>query len=242
MIIEEKEGQPHEAGEDGEAEHDDLAPLAHLPQLPHVGIGQSGPEAPGHAHQRRKTGQAGGGAYHQRRPGKGHQDAEDVHAPGQLLENEDGHDDGEEGGELVEHVGVGDADMTDGPEVGDQPRGAEGAALEKGEPAPGMDTKALAGPEKHDRGKRRRHQIAEEGLLHHRHVTAQPHEQRHDREEKRRQEDTEYPPDGLITFCRRTVHNTAMVFFFPPTVNTGGFPVDKMQEYPCHPGKKVINI
>ena len=90
--------------------------------------------------------------------------------------------------------------VSNGPEVADQPGGAEGAALEKGGRAAGMDAEALPGAEEDRGGHCRRHQISEERLLHHGEIPAQTHEQRHEGEEKRRQEDTQYPPYGLILF------------------------------------------
>ena len=106
------------------------------------------------------------GLYDEQRPGKRPGDGGGLHGPYPLLQQKDRKQDGEKGRELVEHIGVREVEPVDGVEIQHQPRRAENAPQQHVQPRPLLDAHGDMLPEDYYVNYDRRHEIAEEGLLH----------------------------------------------------------------------------
>ena len=83
------------------------------------------------------------------------------------------------GESLFEHIGVGHADVIDGPEIGDHAEHTGDAPCQMAAETALMDAEALPlAREDHECGDRR-HQIPEEDLLHRGNVSGKPDKKRH---------------------------------------------------------------
>lgn len=132
LVAENQEGQAQQAGKGGEVKDDSGGVPVACSQLPDEGVGGSGTHAaqsPGNGGNGRLVVKAGlDDAY---APREGHQHPQDLDEAGRLLQQKDGKDDGEERGELIEHIGVGQIQLSYGVEVAEQPQSAAEAPAEQ---------------------------------------------------------------------------------------------------------------
>ena len=174
LEVESEERDGADAGERGEKHHDLRPALALAAHLPDERVRGACAETAQHAGERGKTRNARRGTDDEYRADKRRQNAENVHLLRVLAQNEYGKEDGEKRRELVEHIGVGHADVIDGPEIGDHAEHTGDAPCQMAAETALMDAEALPlAREDHECGDRR-HQIPEEDLLHRGNVSGEP--------------------------------------------------------------------
>ena len=150
--------------------------------MAHERIRRAGAETAQHADKRRKARNARRGTDDEYRADKRRQNAENVHLLRVLTQNEYGKDNGKERRELVEHIGVGNTDMVNGPKVCHHTDHTGDAAQEMPAETALVNAKAFSLARENGKGGKRRHQIAEENLLHDGNVSGEPDKNRHQRE------------------------------------------------------------
>lgn len=178
-------GQGGKAGEGGKGENDKRPRHAALAEHTHHGVSHPRPETAQQAHrswQEREVRPAG--LDDQQRPRKGRQHRAHLERSQALAQHQDPQQNGEEGGELVQHGGVGQKEMVDGVKIAQHAHGAESGPQKQIPPIAAVQIQCGAAARQHHGGSSHRDQVAEKAFLHRGKIPGKPHEQAHERKEK----------------------------------------------------------
>ena len=184
MKSQQEVGQQDQGGKTGK-ESDDGRSLHPLQaQLPHIGVGRARRKSTQDADQGREREDAGGWLGHKGRADECEEDAQPLDPVGLLTQDKDGHEDGEKGRELVEHVGIRNPQMIHRPEIGQDPGGPEDAPHQQRKDVLPVEGDPLPRAQQDHHCHDSRHDIPEKSLLHGRHIAGQAHEDGHHGKEK----------------------------------------------------------
>ena len=170
LEVQEDKGKEGENGGNGEVEDDHVSVHAIGAQAPNKGVGGAAAEATEEADEGGDTDQATGRLDHEGRTDEGREDADDGELVGLLVENEDGHDDGKEGGHLLEDAGITQVQVFNGEEVGEKADGAKEAAPQHGKPVLWGEAEANMGMGDENKGVDQGHHVPENRLLQDGHI------------------------------------------------------------------------
>ena len=155
---------------------------------PEAGIGPTGGYTAQGAHQRGDQLQIGrGGLDDQEAGGKCPQDDQQLPEAHFLLQQQGGKDHSKEGGQLVEHIGIGQVDTADGVEVADQAQSAQKDPPQHQKPALPIQFGGHTIPKHDDPCDQRGHKVAEKRLFKGVDIPRQAHAGVHQRKAQRRQ-------------------------------------------------------
>ena len=184
MVVEQNVGQQDECREYREGEDDHRALHAAEAEFAHIGVGSSRCKAAEDGDQRREGRDACARLGDKGRADEGQQDTEPLDPIRSLFKDEDRHQDGKKGRELVQDVGVSNPHVIYSPEIAEDAHRADAAAQEHIHQACAGNIEFFSGAHQYEGREEGGDNISEESFLHSRHIAGEPHEDGHQREEK----------------------------------------------------------
>ena len=184
MVVEQNVGQQDECREHREGEDDHRSLHAAEAEFADIGVGSSRCKAAEDGDQRREGRNACARLGDKRCADESKQDAEPLDSVWSLLQDEDRHQNGKKGRELVQDIGVSDPHVVYSPEIAEDAHCADAAAQEHIHQACAGNIELFSRAHKNEGCEEGGDNVSEESFLHGRHIAGEPHEDGHQREEK----------------------------------------------------------
>ena len=173
MVVEQNVGKQDERREHREGEDDHRSLYAAEAEFAHIGVGSSRSKAAEDGDQSRKGRDACTRLGYKSCAGEGQQDTEPLDPIRSLFKDEDRHQDGKKGRELVQDVGVGNPHVVNCPKVTEDAHCADAAAQEHIHQARAGNIELFSRAHKDEGREEGSHNVPEKSLLHGRNIPRQ---------------------------------------------------------------------